>query len=232
MINLENKNITEELLVNQQCLTIVETKDKRNHYVISEGIAKALIIDGLTVLEFLAIPYVVPVVLGVAGLPPVVISSLIPTLSSEVILGELKMTALVSSYKFIFRGGARDLGGEYSGGILAGSTAYAMKMNNPLAGAINNLGYEACNNNKQCSDNIALNFGIAMTLEAIDTIILQSNRNNPIEEKVGVGALLGFLGAFNANYIYGPLVPYVHSAADYLSGFNVLSGEGFLDSVY
>jgi hypothetical protein len=166
-----------------------------------------------------------------AGLPPVVISSLIPTLSSEFILGELKMTALISSYKFIFRGGARDLGGEYSGGILAGSTAYFMKMNNPLAGAINNLGYEASNNDKQCSDDIAVNFGVAMTLEAIDTIILQSDKNNPIEEKIGVGALLGFLGAFNANYIYGPLVPYVHSAADYLSSFGVFAGESYLDSI-
>ena len=210
-------------------------KPKNQKYPITDAIAKAVIIDGSTT-----------AVVSIASLAITSITSLF--FPPKIIDKSGDQSAFKTTYKiakmtiaytvgaipgYLIRIDARENDHQNIGGFMGGSTKYIVRsiLNNDVAdlkfkgalGGLNNLAYELCKDNEQCSGNI-LNTTIAsVAIEAGESLVkssAQSGKIGDITYGTTIGAFAGLVGASFANFVYAPNIENIHELVDSFYGYS------------
>jgi len=194
----------------------------KNHYAITDSIAKTVLIGGLTTAQTLALPHLItnaafyiPALTPVAAL---VVAGITP-LSLLAIAEATAISALACSTSYYFRIIARNDGHEYVGGYAAGLTKYALKGKLPLVnlaiGGPNNLAYELCNNNEKCSKEVAVNIAMTVITEALDGLAQAAlTGKDPLTGAIG-GAIIGATLSLDTHFLYANSIKHIHNFVDY-----------------
>ena len=105
---------------------------------------------------------------------------------------------------------------QYYGGAFGGALKYWIKGNNPILGAINNLGYEVCNFHKvdpyNCKIMLETNEEIIKNWFGMPTII-----NDPFMS----GLIISLILTISSDVVYSSLDKYVKTAFNFTADNNV-----------
>ena len=191
----------------------MDNDNQETKYLVTDAVAKGILIDGVVVLSLAAIVSVSPALLPVA---------LFPAVTGQAIALSFIKTSVFATMGYYIRDNFRDAGHEYIGGIVGGSAKYIAQLNDPNkifmsagAGALNGVLYEDCNNDDLCSEEEPMNVLFPVMAEALDTIVMEwNNQEVTHDEKVFSGGVVGLTVAVVVENAYVPAIPHIHDFVD------------------
>lgn len=197
-------------------LDVVTTTKVEKRYPITDAVAKAFFIDGFGTVALFSIPLIAPAVLPT-----------FPVLTLYQIAGAAVINFAFSVPTYYLRSAAREEGHEYTGAMFGGAFKYGsrdiykngfmegVEIKTALGG-VNNLAYEACNNNDLCSNDVGVNIAFTMGVEGSEALILSAYQGGDIVHGVQSGLLGGLISAIGANYLYANSIDTIHQMVDHV----------------
>ncbi len=217
---------------------------KKNTYLVTDAIAKAILIDGLSTAEILLMPIAVAAVVAtfpalamaggaIVGYVPIlgaalpILGAAFPVLTAAQIAQFTLTATLAAEVSYFFRDVARKIEHENIGGYSGNLAKYAIKGKpmtiNLLVGGPNGLLYEICKTNKECNTDVTTNVIATLAIETADEIAQACLRTHLLGAVItgavlGEGVVTGVVGStvlsFNAHVVYGNAIPYIHTVVD------------------
>jgi hypothetical protein len=215
------------------------TENKINPYIVTDTIAKSLLVDGLTTAMIFTIPVVAAITLPVAA--ATLVTAAIPILTVEgfsFIVGANIVSASATHFiRDYTRSYFKEIGLDNANGAIGGATKYGLReslmqysskdgINSPgkilfksALGAGNNYMYEKCGANPDCSKDFD---SFTLKVEATESIVdATSNyayqgfeKPSMLIEGAVIGVIVSGIVIFNINYVYIPLIESIHQASD------------------
>jgi hypothetical protein len=200
----------------------MDIDNQKTKYLVTDAVAKGVLIDGVVGLSIAAMVYVSPALLPVA---------LFPALTGQAIALKFVKDSVFATMGYYIRDNFRDAGHEYIGGAIGGASKYLAAVSDPSkllisagAGALNGVLYEDCTNDDYCREEEPMNVAFPVMAEALDTVVTEwGSKKVTHDEKVFSGGVVGLTVAVVVDNVYVPAIPHIHDVVD------CIYSEGHMD---